>query len=198
MRMGSPAVPALIQALGDRDEDVRSAACGALGAIGDASAVPALRVHAEWSDAARQALNRLGSAAFPLADAVRQLLAQPDWRGVLGRALPAQSVRDTLIAMGSPAVPALMQALRDEDKDVRSAACEALGAIGDASAVPALIKALGDWRVRSAACRALGAIGDASAVPALINALEDGDWRVRSAACRALERLGYDPPTIPK
>ncbi|OYT68825.1 MAG: hypothetical protein CFK49_12785, partial [Armatimonadetes bacterium JP3_11] len=46
--------------------------------------------------------------------------------------------------MGSPAVPALMQALRDEDKDVRFAACEALGAIGDASAVPALIKALGD------------------------------------------------------
>jgi HEAT repeat protein len=76
---------------------------------------------------------------------------------------------------------------------VRSAACEALGAIGDASAVPALIKALGDGSsVRSAACRALGAIGDASAVPALIKALQDGYWCVRSAACGALKRLGYD------
>ncbi|OYT69288.1 MAG: hypothetical protein CFK49_12415, partial [Armatimonadetes bacterium JP3_11] len=50
-----------------------------------------------------------------------------------------------------------------------------------------------EWsNVRSVACEALGAIGDASAVPALIKALEDGDWRVRSAACGALERLGYD------
>ncbi len=31
---GKPAVPALIKALGDRDEDVRVAACGALGQIG--------------------------------------------------------------------------------------------------------------------------------------------------------------------
>ncbi len=39
---GSPAVPALIQALGDWDKAVRLAACAALGQIGDASAVPAL------------------------------------------------------------------------------------------------------------------------------------------------------------
>ncbi|OYT68330.1 MAG: hypothetical protein CFK48_11920, partial [Armatimonadetes bacterium CP1_7O] len=80
-----------------------------------------------------------------------------------------RAVAKALSEVGSPAVPALVQALGDGDKDVRSAACEALGAIGDASAVPALIKALGDeWSsARSAACRALGAIGDASAVPAL-------------------------------
>jgi HEAT repeat protein len=74
---------------------------------------------------------------------------------------------------------------------VRSAACEALGAIGDASAVPELIQALRDWYdyVRSAAFEALVRIGS-PAVPALIKALEDGDWRVRSAAREALERLG--------
>ncbi|MGC8880568.1 MAG: HEAT repeat domain-containing protein, partial [Anaerolineae bacterium] len=58
------------------------------------------------------------------------------------------------------AVPALIEALRDEDEDVRQAAAEALGKIGDAAAVPALIEALRDedmW-VRRAAAEALGKI----------------------------------------
>jgi hypothetical protein len=38
--VGTPAVPPLIQALGDRNSDVRAAACRALGAIGDRQAVP--------------------------------------------------------------------------------------------------------------------------------------------------------------
>jgi hypothetical protein len=41
---GAPAVPALIQALGDGWDDVRRAAAEALGAIGDPQAVPALSV----------------------------------------------------------------------------------------------------------------------------------------------------------
>jgi hypothetical protein len=79
-------------------------------------------------------------------------------------------------AAGAPAVPALIQALGDSDWDVRRAAAEALGKLGDPQAVPALIQALGDSDVgvRRAAAEALGKIGDPQAVPALIQALGDG------------------------
>jgi HEAT repeat protein len=42
VKIGAPAVPHLIQALGDRDRGVRAAACRALGEIGDGQAVPPL------------------------------------------------------------------------------------------------------------------------------------------------------------
>ncbi|OYT68329.1 MAG: hypothetical protein CFK48_11925, partial [Armatimonadetes bacterium CP1_7O] len=61
--VGSPAVPALVQALGDGDVNVRSAACRALGAIGDAAAVPALikALGDEWSSARSAACRALGA-----------------------------------------------------------------------------------------------------------------------------------------
>jgi hypothetical protein len=59
--VGTPAVPPLIQALGDGDSDVREAACWALGEIGDRQAVPALSV---WAHAggrvAQEALQQMG------------------------------------------------------------------------------------------------------------------------------------------
>jgi HEAT repeat protein len=166
-----------------------------LGKIGDASAVPALRVHSEQLDTARTALQPL-NAQMTLEEAVQTLAQQGLW-GVIIRALPAQSVREAVVQLGSAAVPALIQALGDADWNVRRAACEALGEIGDASAVPALIQALGDWAesVRRAACEALGEIGDASAVPALLQALGDKNEDVRRAACEALIQIGA--PAVP-
>jgi len=64
---GAPAVPALIQALGDRNEYVRRAACWALGAIGDPQAIPAI-VQAlvtrkrDVREAAAEALGHIGDA----------------------------------------------------------------------------------------------------------------------------------------
>jgi HEAT repeat protein len=65
--------------------------------------------------------------------------------------------------------------------DVRSAACRALGEIGDPQAIPHLIQALRDdySDVRSAACWALGRIGDPQAIPHLIQALQDENAWVR-------------------
>ncbi|MCS7272949.1 MAG: HEAT repeat domain-containing protein [Fimbriimonadales bacterium] len=72
---GAPTVPALIEALRDGNWEVRRAAAEALGKIGDARAVPALRVHAELLAEARQALQQLGATDFLLTQAV-QTLAQ--------------------------------------------------------------------------------------------------------------------------
>jgi HEAT repeat protein len=193
VELGTPAVPPLIQALGDGDRDVRAAACEALVKIGDRQAVPALSVWAHAGErVAQAALQQMGQAPLPLPEAVAQVVAQGSW-GVLVRALPHEAVRAAVVELGTPAVPPLIQALGDEDIDVRRAACRALGEIGDRQAVPPLIQALRDWSsyVRVAACEALGQIGDPQALPHLIQALEDEneDEDVSWAAREAVEQI---------
>ena len=67
------------------------------------------------------------------------------------------------------AVPDLRERLRQDDNaDVRQAAVEALGSIGDAEAVPDLRQRLrqdDNADVRQAAAHAIGNIGGAEAVP---------------------------------
>ncbi|MCP4695954.1 MAG: hypothetical protein GY862_03755 [Gammaproteobacteria bacterium] len=77
----------------------------------------------------------------------------------------------------------------------RQATAEALGRIGDASAVDSLIAVLKDKDsdVRQAAAEALGRIGDASAVDSLIAVLKDKDSDVRQVAAEALDELGWQP-----
>jgi len=128
---------------------------------------------------------------------------------VLVRALMDESVRvreaaaNALVEIGLQAVdavPALIQAIRneEEDSDLRQAASAALGAIGP-EAVPALIQALADEdeHVRRAAASALRDIGPEAvdAVPALIQALQDEHEDVRQAAASALGKIG--PQAVP-
>jgi len=81
-----------------------------------------------------------------------------------------------------------IDALKDEDSDVREGAAEALGEIGDKRAVEPLILALKDedWIVREGATGALGEIGDERAVEPLTEALKDENYQVREAAKKAL------------
>ena len=109
------------------------------------------------------------------------------------------------------AIPGLIRLLADSDRGVRLIAAEALSAIRDRQAVPALMKALdeihqdhalatGNEQVFGVFARALGEIGDANAVPALQRALKragmlggihSGDRHALEAAIvHALTRLG--------
>ena len=93
-------------------------------------------------------------------------------------------------------MPALLEALKDEDEDVRRLAVFALGRISPApkDAVPALIEALKDEDedVRAGAAYALGKIGPAAkdAVPAL-KAMMEGDsyTKARRDAVHALQKI---------
>jgi len=107
----------------------------------------------------------------------------------------------TALALGrigaADAVPALIQALHDEEGSVRSVAAHILPAIDLTSATPAiptLIQALHDEDgfVRSVAAHTLGKIGPgaATAVPALIQALHDEDGFVHSVAAHTLGKIG--------
>lgn len=88
-------------------------------------------------------------------------------------------------------LPALMQALSDEDDSVRCLAALALGQLRAASAIAALIGLLTDpsgW-VRGAAADGLAMMGEA-AVAALGSALQDDREGVRVRAAYALHKIG--------
>jgi HEAT repeat protein len=102
-----------------------AAAAEALGKLGDPQAVPALSVWAHaGEDAARDALQTLGHPMLDLPQAVAQVAAQGAW-GVLIRALTCTQVREVVVGLGAPAVPALIQALGDSDWE-----CSPCGSVG--------------------------------------------------------------------
>lgn len=91
------------------------------------------------------------------------------------------------------AASALVAALEDDDDELRRAAIDALGQIGE-GAVPALIEALrhSNANVRRGAAQSLESIGpDAQeAMKALDESLRDEDVAVRDAAASALRAIG--------
>ncbi|MCQ8893979.1 MAG: HEAT repeat domain-containing protein [Methanolinea sp.] len=120
------------------------------------------------------------SAVLPL----MEVLTQDRYSGVRWKAA------ESLAKIGSPAVEALIGALRHPDEDVRWKAAIALGEIGDVAAVPPLIQLLGDTDrfVRSRAAYALGEFGPA-ATPSLCEALSADDPAIRQGAARALRKI---------
>ncbi len=214
--IGAPAVPVLIDALGDEEPRVRLAIIDILGEIGERDAIPALtgalrdpEWRVRWQ--AADALGRMGDlSAVPdllamLTDANKDVRVAVAWAlGRIGHISAVEGLvsllrdRDwrarwagaqALWEIGAPAVPAVIAMLREADEYVRRAAVRTLSTIG-APAIPALIVALGDsnWDVRWSAASALHEIGEL-AVPALIETLDNDDWQVAWAAAETLKRI---------
>ena len=103
---------------------------------------------------------------------------------------------ESLVNLGQAAVPALINALQNQDSAVRNGAAVALGKIGkDANeAVPALKKALDDqdFQVRSSAMQALGFIDRKAVVPFLIEELSSEKAWERYSATHALRTFGKE------
>ncbi len=197
--LSRPALPDLSRALrADGDAGVRAAAARALGEIPGA-------VRAE----ANALLDALGDASQVVRFAAAQALGAQPLRvedDAVTRLMPMVASDDGYVrgfavwSLGElgpaaePAVPALMQALREEDQR-RGVAAQALAKLGPAAlgAAPALVDVLAcaDARRRWNAAIALGRLGPGAAAhaPALVTALRDGDARVRAQAALALGRL---------
>ena len=165
-RIGSPAMPILIELLRHEQVSFRRFAADALIDLPPEteSIQPELRRALRDED------------SMVAADAARAL-------GALGK-------------RASPSLRALVEALSHEEPHVRIYAAEALASIGPnaGAAIQALARALGDPipGVRWAAGEALAGIGPAaqSAVPQLIKALNDEFLYVRICAAAALGSIG--------
>lgn len=96
-----------------------------------------------------------------------------------------------LVRIGRPAVPPLLEALKNKEWYVRMNAAETLGKIGDSSAIPALARAFidRDQGVREAATEALAKMGS-PAFPTLIECLTAKSTNARLCAVEALGSSG--------
>jgi HEAT repeats len=120
-----------------------------------------------------------------------------------GKEDEVEAVFYELVKCNSKAVPELIKAIGNQNKDVRIIAIAALGSIGSdaSSAIPALIKAFQDSDIdtRIVSADALADIGSLaqSASPLLMKAvLQDGNADVRSSAALAAVRISSQ--TIPQ
>jgi HEAT repeat protein len=143
---------------------------------------------ADVRSAAARALGRIGDVT-----SVAPLLAALDARP----SVPPGVVGMALLDLGTPALPALRDAVNGPLRAARPVAAQLLGLHGDPGATDVLADVVADGRrtpvVREAAASALGRIGSPHATPALVAALtSDAPVGVRLAAAQALGRIG-DP-----
>lgn len=111
----------------------------------------------------------------------------------------ADAARHAGTVGGRGGLRVLVDLLHDADRNVKRAALEGIGALGDAAAVPFLARALNDAAdedVQLAAIGALGRLGSAEAVPTLLNLINRRQLfsgkklvRVKVAALAALGRI---------
>ncbi|MCE1245259.1 MAG: HEAT repeat domain-containing protein [Firmicutes bacterium] len=130
-------------------------------------------------------------AADKYAKLTTDLISQDD-------AVRTKAVKE-LVKAGKPAVPSVVKALQSlEVYTGRANAAVVLGRIGDKSAVPALIKALGDeyTDVKVKSTEALGLLGDKKAVDPIIAAMKEGNYDLKTTGAVALGKLG-DKKAVP-
>lgn len=189
---GSRLEPAL-EALRARAPWRRATAAFALGDMGSSRATPALLTalddaSREVRSAAARSLGRLGAveAVEPLVLSLAE-----------GR-IPHAVAGHALLTIGPTALPPLRLLEERADAEVRTAAVELVGLLGEASDGGLLRKRLRDSsaEVRVRAAIALGRLGAAEAAAGLRDALQDRIPSVRAAAATALGLVG-DRAAVP-
>lgn len=135
----------------------------------------------------KEAVSRVASWRSPdrAAEALTQTLAEPENIGRRNAAI------DGLSRLGSVALGPLISAL-DRRPQHRKLVIDALGALGDARAVPPLGRALDDpdENVRVAAAEALGKLGTPTSLAQLERGLARGELMLSLACLEALTRHG--------
>ncbi len=177
VRIGSPSVPHLIDALKSNNGDLKLHAAGLLGRIKDSRAVEALMPLLEDNNSQVRFTvgNALRNLAIPPGLKAEYMVKTGDWKGA--------------VSLGRESVPHLIKVL--EDKSKRSYAINALGEIGDERAFEALNSIIKDEdiNIRLAVVTALEKTGGKKAVPSIAKALNDKDGRVRRNALISLEKI---------
>jgi len=194
--MGPRAAPALRQALGEDNPQVREFACNSLAALGKgaATAIPELLAILAENDPALTplailALSRMGTEV--LSPAGEWLDSANLWRR-----RQAIEIFSRMQPLPREASPWVRRAVRDGDPEVKRAAVSLLGRVRPfgPEEEQLLRQALheDDPRLRATAAAAAGLAGNRAAglIPDLQQRLADDDSRVRTNAQQSLTRLG--------
>lgn len=187
-RIGSAALPALLNALASSANPVVRRSCGkALAKIGDASATSALLhtlVHDDDTvtrSSAAGALARMGSSAVP---SLLKLIADPTVN------MTAKGHAAWAVAfMQGDAATALFDQLASDNKDVRIAVINALGAVAIGDALPTMSgTSVDDWAMNGDDASSEASTEDVRfrAVSSLRHALDDSSSEVRAEAATAI------------
>ena len=194
-KIGSSAVDALIEALKDKNEDIRICATVTLGNIGDKRAVGPLikTLDDEKRGIAREAAEALGKIGSKCATETLIKILRDETRSDIHDAVA--------IALGKigdkRAIRPLVHAAKT-DKAVRGYAVRALGWFNNKCLIKLFIEALqdDDWLARSAAAESLGKLGDRRVVELLIERLEEEHFFLSlGSVVEALGELG-DPRAV--
>jgi len=160
-----------------------------------------LRLEVRQPSAQQELLAHLDDPSWRVRSAAAERLAQAEPAEIVPALIAALVAADTaggrnaaaltLVQIGAPALPGLVAALADRDRELRNAAVDTLGQLGDRRAVASLAGRLwdDDANLRAAAAEALGKLGGAEAVAALERALASPDSTLRHAAVDALAHL---------
>ncbi len=163
----------------------RRAAIRIVGAIADASALPALTALLEEPDVRANAL-----------DAIQRLVRTNDTALLHAFESPDPETRAAALPVVSSArsATAVRRLLTDEEAEVRARACDALARIGDTASVPALFRALEDAspRVAHAAAAAIHSLGTEQTASLAIAAARSAKPNLRRQALRVIAYLGCE------
>ena len=199
-RNDTGSVPAIIQALGDKDESVVAAAIAALGNLGGADAAKALAaarttVPAKLRAAATDAYLKCGDLLVKEgkkdeAAAVFQAVfvpAEPE-------ATRLAALRGLVAAIGEKAIPLVAEVLAGKEESMKAVALSFLQDIPGPGATAAMVGLLPKLSPspssQAALLTQLGVRGDATAKAAVVEAAKNADAGVRAAALEALGCLG--------
>jgi len=99
---------------------------------------------------------------------------------------------DEIIKIGEPAIPFLIEAMKQEDGGACGTAASVLSKMGEPGFMALLQAATNKWRPLTETVRELGKINDRRALPALLNILNDTSvsFDVRAEAGIGLSRMG--------
>ena len=184
-------VPALVAALDDESEDVRTVAARSLAGIRDPSTVEALASTlgrpSRWTvSMVAEDFMEMGPEAVP---ALLDML-DPDKHATAVAAVKILGeIRDPRAT-----IPIVVLLRRAENLNMRAQAAAALGKLGGLEARAALETALEDpaWQVRSQAAKALGRLAAPGTGAVLARTIFDANWWVRVNCAEALAELGRE------
>lgn len=187
--LSNDALPALIEAIKDPEEEVRLAAVRSMGPMNDPRTIETLFNFIDQESA--WTTGRILEVLIERGDDIKEVSLSK-----LAR-VTKPKVRLLLIQLAGlmkwiDALPLLLPLLDDPNDEIRISSARAIGIIGDGTVAEHLTRVLDDsrWEVKAQAYKSLGILQEKGAVNQVAKGLYDPNWWVRYNSSKALYQMG--------